>query len=50
MTYEIETQGRGAIINIDELQSHGINVGDITKLKTAGVYSIAVCYLLMLSD
>lgn len=43
MTFEIEAQGAGTIINVDELQSHGINAGDITKLKAAGVCSIAVC-------
>lgn len=42
MTFEIEAQGAGTIINVDELQNHGINAGDITKLKAAGVCSIAV--------
>ncbi|GMG35908.1 unnamed protein product [Ambrosiozyma monospora] len=33
--------GAGNIILIDELQDHGINASDITKLKAAGVYSIS---------
>lgn len=45
MTFEIEAQGAGTIINVDELQNHGINAGDITKLKAAGVCSIAVCMI-----
>lgn len=44
MTFEIEVQGNGIIINVDELQNHGINAGDITKLKAAGICSIAVCF------
>lgn len=42
MTFESDYQGKGTIIEVDELQNHGINVGDITKLKAAGVHSIAV--------
>lgn len=30
------------IINIDELQNHGINMSDIQKLRAAGVHSISV--------
>ncbi|GMF00038.1 unnamed protein product [Ambrosiozyma monospora] len=33
--------GAGNIILIDELQDHGINASDITKLKAAGVYSVS---------
>lgn len=43
MTFEMEAQGAGSIINVDELQNHGINAGDISKLKSAGVCSVAVC-------
>lgn len=42
MTFEGDLQGAGSIINVDELQNHGINAGDISKLKAAGVCSIAV--------
>lgn len=42
MTFEVEAQGAGIIIGVDELQTNGINVGDIAKLKTAGISSIAV--------
>lgn len=31
------------IINIDELQNHGINMSDIVKLKGSGIHSISVC-------
>lgn len=30
------------IINIEELQNHGINMSDIQKLKSAGIHSISV--------
>lgn len=30
------------IINIEELQNHGINMSDIVKLKSAGIHSISV--------
>lgn len=29
--------------SIDILQDHGINASDITKLRSAGICSIAVC-------
>lgn len=32
----------GTVIMIDELQSHGINVGDILKLKSSGIFSVSV--------
>lgn len=32
----------GTVITVDELQSHGINVGDILKLKNYGIFSISV--------
>jgi hypothetical protein len=34
--------GFGNIILVDQLQDLGINVGDITKLKAAGIYSVSV--------
>lgn len=34
--------GSGNIILVDQLQDLGINAGDITKLKTAGIYSVSV--------
>lgn len=34
------------IVNIDELQNHGINVSDIAKLKSAGIHSISVLLLI----
>lgn len=33
-------QNKTSIIPVDELQNHGINVSDITKLKSAGIFSI----------
>lgn len=38
-TLETE-QNKTSIIPVDELQNHGINVSDITKLKSAGIFSI----------
>lgn len=34
--------GAGSIILVDQLQDLGINAGDITKLKAAGIYSVSV--------
>ncbi|RAH53913.1 hypothetical protein BO85DRAFT_146513 [Aspergillus piperis CBS 112811] len=31
------------IVDIDTIQAHGIGVADITKLKTNGYYTVAVC-------
>ncbi|SCV00348.1 LAME_0G09098g1_1 [Lachancea meyersii CBS 8951] len=39
-TTEIEATGPSAIINVDELQSYGINASDLQKLKGAGIYSV----------
>lgn len=36
--------GSGNIILVDQLQDLGINAGDITKLKAAGIYSVSVCF------
>lgn len=32
----------GSIVLVDQLQDLGINAGDITKLKAAGIYSVSV--------
>jgi hypothetical protein len=32
----------GSIILVEQLQDLGINAGDITKLKAAGIYSVTV--------
>lgn len=37
--------GAGSIILVDQLQDLGINAGDITKLKAAGIYSVSVSKL-----
>lgn len=45
MTSTEETDGMlaaGTIILVDQLQDLGINAGDITKLKAAGIYSVSV--------
>ena len=42
MTKEQQGESTETIISVDELQNHGINAGDITKLKSVGIYSIAV--------
>lgn len=34
--------GSGNIVLVDQLQDLGINVGDISKLKAAGIYSVSV--------
>lgn len=34
--------GAESIILVDQLQDLGINAGDITKLKAAGIYSVSV--------
>ncbi|KAJ9126972.1 hypothetical protein QFC24_001203 [Naganishia onofrii] len=34
------THGRSYLQSVDELQQHGINVQDITKLKSAGICTI----------
>jgi hypothetical protein len=34
------------IVQVEELQNHGINMSDIQKLKGAGIHSISVLNLL----
>lgn len=33
-----------SVINVDELQSYGINASDLQKLKSSGIYSVNVCW------
>jgi hypothetical protein len=47
MTVEEQQQGldlSAQIISVDELQNHGINASDITKLKVNGISSVSVCH------
>jgi hypothetical protein len=47
MTVEEQQQGldlSAQIISVDELQNHGINASDITKLKANGISSVSVCH------
>lgn len=38
-----ETETKTNVVNIDELQNFGINASDITKLKTAGIFTVNTC-------
>lgn len=40
---EVEEEAVVNIINVDELQNHGINASDLQKLKASGIFTINVC-------
>lgn len=45
---EVEEEAIANIINVDELQNHGINASDLQKLKASGIFTINVCSIFLI--